>query len=71
VKPLRDFLEMLKFEHTIFALPFAYLGMLLAAGLLVAAAGEDKTPPRPYTVSGERHGVSFFPAVDYPETKPL
>jgi len=28
---LRAFLEMIKFEHTIFALPFAYLGMLLAA----------------------------------------
>jgi len=32
MKPLRDFLELIKFEHTIFALPFAYLGMLLAAG---------------------------------------
>jgi 4-hydroxybenzoate polyprenyltransferase len=32
VKPIRDFLELIKFEHTIFALPFAYLGMLLAAG---------------------------------------
>jgi 4-hydroxybenzoate polyprenyltransferase len=32
IKPLRDFLELIKFEHTIFALPFAYLGMLLAAG---------------------------------------
>jgi len=32
VKPLRDFLELIKFEHTIFALPFAYLGMILAAG---------------------------------------
>src|SRR5215510_10818812 len=29
---VRDFLEMVKFEHTIFALPFAYLGMVLAAG---------------------------------------
>ncbi len=29
---MRDFLELIKFEHTIFALPFAYLGMLLAAG---------------------------------------
>ena len=29
---LRTFLEAIKFEHTIFALPFAYLGMLLAAG---------------------------------------
>ena len=27
---LRVFLEMIKFEHTIFALPFAYLGMILA-----------------------------------------
>lgn len=29
---LRLFLEMIKFEHTIFALPFAYVGMVLAAG---------------------------------------
>jgi 4-hydroxybenzoate polyprenyltransferase len=28
---LRAFLEAIKFEHTIFALPFAYLGMVLAA----------------------------------------
>jgi 4-hydroxybenzoate polyprenyltransferase len=32
MKRLRDFLELIKFEHTVFALPFAYLGMLLAAG---------------------------------------
>lgn len=32
MKPIRDFLELIKFEHTLFALPFAYLGMLLAAG---------------------------------------
>ena len=29
---VRTFLEAIKFEHTVFALPFAYLGMLLAAG---------------------------------------
>jgi len=29
---IRVFLEMIKFEHTVFALPFAYLGMVLAAG---------------------------------------
>jgi 4-hydroxybenzoate polyprenyltransferase len=29
---LKAFLELVKFEHTIFALPFAYLGMVLAAG---------------------------------------
>ena len=30
-KSLRTVLEMIKFEHTLFALPFAFLGMLLAA----------------------------------------
>ncbi len=29
---IRAFLELIKFEHTVFALPFAYLGMFLAAG---------------------------------------
>jgi 4-hydroxybenzoate polyprenyltransferase len=29
---LRHFLDAIKFEHTVFALPFAYLGMVLAAG---------------------------------------
>lgn len=29
---VRLFLELIRFEHTIFALPFAYLGMALAAG---------------------------------------
>jgi 4-hydroxybenzoate polyprenyltransferase len=29
---LRIVLEMIKFEHTVFALPFAFLGMMLAAG---------------------------------------
>lgn len=32
VRQLRIFLEAIKFEHTVFALPFAYIGMLLAAG---------------------------------------
>jgi 4-hydroxybenzoate polyprenyltransferase len=31
MKAAREFLDFIKFEHTIFALPFAYLGMLLAA----------------------------------------
>lgn len=31
MRPIREFLELIKFEHTVFALPFAYLGMLLAA----------------------------------------
>jgi len=31
LKKIRDFLELIKFEHTIFALPFAYIGMVLAA----------------------------------------
>ncbi len=32
MKQLRAFLDLIRFEHTIFALPFAYLGMVLAAG---------------------------------------
>lgn len=32
MKQVRVFLEMVRFQHTIFALPFAYLGMVLAAG---------------------------------------
>jgi 4-hydroxybenzoate polyprenyltransferase len=30
VQKARDFLALIRFEHTVFALPFAYLGMLLA-----------------------------------------
>ncbi|HKY84041.1 MAG TPA: UbiA-like polyprenyltransferase [Anaerolineales bacterium] len=32
VRRAASFLELIKFEHTVFALPFAYLGMLIAAG---------------------------------------
>jgi len=32
VHQLSHVLEMIKFEHTLFALPFAFMGMLLAAG---------------------------------------
>ncbi|MHC1784097.1 MAG: UbiA-like polyprenyltransferase [Anaerolineaceae bacterium] len=32
MKQIREFLELVKFEHSIFALPFAYIGMLAAAG---------------------------------------
>src|SRR5512136_2661640 len=31
MKRVRVFLDIVRFEHTIFALPFAYLGMVLAA----------------------------------------
>jgi 4-hydroxybenzoate polyprenyltransferase len=31
-RTLSTVLEMIKIEHTLFALPFAFLGMLLAAG---------------------------------------
>jgi len=37
VRRAASFLELIKFEHTVFALPFAYLGMLLAAGGLPSA----------------------------------
>jgi len=32
LRTLSTVLEMIKIEHTLFALPFAFLGMLLAAG---------------------------------------
>jgi len=32
LKTLRHFLDAIKFEHTVFALPFAYIAMVLAAG---------------------------------------
>jgi len=32
VRRAASFLDLIKFEHTVFALPFAYLGMLIAAG---------------------------------------
>ncbi len=32
MKRLGLYLELVRFEHTLFALPFAYAGMLLAAG---------------------------------------
>ena len=35
---LRHFLDAIKFEHTVFALPFAYLGMVLAARRLARLA---------------------------------
>ena len=38
---LRTFLEMIKFEHTIFALPFAYIGMVLGWGSWEAANWSD------------------------------
>ncbi len=42
-RKLRVFLEMIKFEHTIFALPFAYIGMVLAW-----SQKELLTPPIPW-----------------------
>jgi 4-hydroxybenzoate polyprenyltransferase len=38
LKRLSVFMEMIKFEHTVFALPFAYLGMFLAQGGLPSLA---------------------------------
>jgi hypothetical protein len=40
-----------------------------AFGLFSATAQEGK-PSRMYTVGGQRHGVSYFPRVDYEATRP-
>ena len=42
LRKLRIFLDAIKFEHTIFALPFAYLGMALAARANHGWPGLDK-----------------------------
>jgi 4-hydroxybenzoate polyprenyltransferase len=42
IKKIKIILEMIKFEHTIFALPFAYLGMVLAARAQHGWPGLDK-----------------------------
>jgi len=44
VNKLRIFLEMIRFEHTVFALPFAYLGMMLAANWPPLPAGGMRWP---------------------------
>ncbi len=49
---------------------FGLAALVLVAGLGSLWTAEEKKAPPMYTVSGERHGVSFFPRVDYPETKP-
>src|SRR5690349_1665106 len=42
VRKARIFLDAIKFEHTIFALPFAYLGMVLASRANHGWPGLDK-----------------------------
>ncbi len=42
MRKLRIFLDAIKFEHTIFALPFAYMGMVLAARASHGWPGLDK-----------------------------
>jgi len=47
---LRHFLDAIKVEHTVFALPFAYLGMVLAARVLATervASPEQGASPCP------------------------
>ncbi|MBM3297946.1 MAG: peptidase, partial [Candidatus Aminicenantes bacterium] len=50
---------------------FGLAALLLGAGAALHSASEDSPKAKPYIVGGERHGRSFFPAVDYPETRPL
>ena len=47
-----------------------FLAIGVAAFLIFSAAAQEKKPPRMYTVGGLRHGVSFFPRVDYEATRP-
>jgi hypothetical protein len=45
--------------------------LLLAGPVLAGASAENDKKPGPYVVAGARDGASFFPRVDYPETRPL
>jgi len=47
-----------------------FLDVFAIAGLIFFAAAQDRKPARIYTVGGVRHGVSFFPRVDYEATRP-
>src|SRR5258708_36138080 len=50
----RIFLDAIKFEHTIFALPFAYLGMVLAARAEHGWPGLDKVVGSAPAMAGAR-----------------
>ena len=47
---------------------FVFAFVILVAGAVVPA--EEAKAPKLYTVGGERHGVSFFPRVEYSAVKP-
>jgi len=49
---------------------YGFAALVMVVGLGSFWAAEEKKGPPMYTVAGERHGVSFFPLIDYPETKP-
>ena len=67
-RTLRHFLDAIKFEHTVFALPFAYVAMVLAARgwpgtrvvvwvTVAMAAARASTPFLPASVSPPPCGV--------------
>src|ERR1700704_2877652 len=45
IKKIKTLYEAIKFEHTIFALPFAYLGMVLAAHGIPTLSAANLLPP--------------------------
>jgi hypothetical protein len=47
-----------------------WLAAAAGAALIFSAAAQEKKPARLYTVGGTRHGVSYFPRVDYEATRP-
>ena len=46
-------------------------GFLAIFGLIILGiSAQDSKPSKYYTVGGVRHGISYFPYVDYPQTRP-
>ena len=43
ISKIKTFFELIKFEHTVFALPFAYLGMMMAHNTHVVGNGRDRS----------------------------
>lgn len=47
-----------------------FLAFLILFSIFLFIMAQEPTPAKVYTVGGVRHGQSFFPFVDYPQTRP-
>jgi 4-hydroxybenzoate polyprenyltransferase len=57
---IRKYLSLIKFSHTIFALPFAFIGFFVGIWLLQAIPNMPVTPSAPTLASNWSKTVLFF-----------